>query len=268
MFRDKTVVIVFFLSPLKRPFPAPATDKPFCLFVFVLGWRSKYQVQTLGLWSVREQGFIWHLHPTILITSASHSDKSDWQAAQRYIYSRYAVNVRQQIQVLKQRCFVLLKDKTTVVLMESQASSLRYWWVIWLISAIPERHTHRSVHTFYTHRWRGLINFSVCQKGGWTGLRELEVEDGGGGSPTGSDLMSKKTCACFCAVSFLLCSDRDFLSPVGMDTGVIRPSIPPTPTHTGLTEISFCCHAIPAKNPSNSLDIGANGHKECVRVCM
>lgn len=26
-----------FLSPLKRPFPAPATDKPFCVFVFVLG---------------------------------------------------------------------------------------------------------------------------------------------------------------------------------------------------------------------------------------
>lgn len=65
-----------FLSPLKRPFPAPATDKP---FVFVPGWRSKHRVQTRGLWSVRVRGFIWHLHPTILITSASRSDKSDWQ---------------------------------------------------------------------------------------------------------------------------------------------------------------------------------------------
>lgn len=75
-----------FLSPLKQPFPVPATDKPFCLFVFVLGWRSKLLVQTQGLWSVRVQGFICHFHPMILIASASQSDKSDWQAAEYYIY--------------------------------------------------------------------------------------------------------------------------------------------------------------------------------------
>lgn len=43
--------------------------------------------------------------------------------------------------------------------------------------------------------------------------------------------MSKKACACFCSVSFLLCSDRDFLSLVGMGTGVIRPSIHPIHVH-------------------------------------
>lgn len=116
-----------FLTPLKRAFPAVATDKPFCLFVFVLGWGSKHHVQTVGLWSVRIQGFIWHLHPTILITSASHSDKSDWQAAQHYLHSIYTVAVRQQILFLKQRCFVLLKDKNTLVLKGSQTSSLCYW---------------------------------------------------------------------------------------------------------------------------------------------
>lgn len=64
-------------------------------------------------------------------------------------------------------------------------------------------------------------------------------------SPTGSDLMSKKTCACFCAVSFLLCSDRDFLSPVEVDTGVIRPSIHPTHLHSPMAHgniILLPCH--------------------------
>lgn len=52
-------------------------------------------------------------------------------------------------------------------------------------------------------------------------------------SPKGSDLMSKKTCTCFCFVSFLFCSDRDFLSPVGVDTvSSVHPS------HRPLTEMS------------------------------
>lgn len=65
----------------------------------------------------------------------------------------------------------------------------------------------------------------------WAESRMLRMVGEAAQSFTGSDLMSKKTWACFCSVSFLLCSDRDFLSPVGMDTGVIRPSIQPTPTH-------------------------------------
>lgn len=86
----------------------------------------------------------------------------------------------------------------------------------------------------------------------WAETWRLRMVGEAAQSPTGSDLMSKKTWACFCSVSFLLCSDRDFLSPVRMDTGVIRPSIPPTPNHPQLTEISFYCHAIPTKKPSNS----------------
>lgn len=81
-------------------------------------------------------------------------------------------------------------------------------------------------------------------------------------SPTGSDLMSIKTCACFCSVSFLLCSDRDFLFPVGMDTGVIRPSIPPT-AHGNII-LLFCCHAIPSSH-SNSF---SHQRKDCVRACV
>lgn len=85
-------------------------------------------------------------------------------------------------------------------------------------------------------------------------------------SPTGSDLMSKKTQACFCAVSFLLCSDRDFLSPVEVDTGVIRPSIYPTHLHPLLAHgniILLQCH--PRKKLAELLDI-SNGHKTYVSV--
>lgn len=168
-----------------------------------------------------------------------------------------------------------LKYKTTVSL-DGVSSLFSLLMMSYLTNQCNNLETYPQEHTFLRTQMKRLDQF-LCLPKGWLNWAErwrLRKVGEAAQSPTGSDLMSKKTCSCFCSVSFLLCSDRDILSPVGMDTGVIRPSIhpsiPPTPTHPRLTEISFCCHAIPAKNSSNPLEISASGQKEgvCACVCM
>ena len=120
----------------------------------------------------------------------------------------------------------------------------------------------------HTSEFTDLINFAVLPKG-WFNYAEgwkLRMVGEAAHSPTGSDLMFKKTCACFCSVSFLLCSDRDFLSPRWVDTvSSVHPSI--HPTHPLLTEISFRCHAIPGKT-HRTLWTSVQMVLVCVCVCV
>lgn len=171
-----------------------------------------------------------------------------------------------EILVLKQWCFVMLRGKKYSCSVGVSSSSSLYWRVIWLIWE-----TYLQEHARFLHTQEKRLDQYLCllKRLNWAERRRLRMVREAVQSPTGSDLMSKKTWACFCSVPFLLCSDRGFLSPVGMDTGVIRPSIPPTPTHQLFTEMSFCCNAVPAKRVQT---LSTNGHTErgpaCVCKCV
>lgn len=148
--------------------------------------------------------------------------------------------------------------------MGSQASSLHYWWVIWL-----NWETYLQEHAHFLHTQKKRLDQYLCLPKGWMNWAErwrLKIVGEAAQSPTGSDLMSKKTCACFCSVSFLLCSDRYFLSPVGMDTGVIRPSIPPTPTHRSRKYHSAAMQSLQKKIKNQTLS--ANSHSHSVFACV
>lgn len=101
-----------FLSPLKRPFPALATDKPFCLFVLFL---DEDQSTRSRLGACDPSG-CRDLYGTYILRYSSHLQVTAINQMHGIAYV-YAVAVRQHVLVLKQRCFVLLKDKNTVVLM-------------------------------------------------------------------------------------------------------------------------------------------------------
>lgn len=144
------------------------------------------------------------------------------------------------------------------------SSSSSYWWVIWLMW---EMYAQEQAHFLHTDKEAWSIPLSAKRLNKAAKWR-LKIVGEAAQSPTGSDLMSIKTCACFRSVSFLLCSDRDFLFPVGMDMGVIRPSIPPT-AHGNII-LQFCCHVIHPPSPTSQtlFDINAKSHKECVRACV
>lgn len=173
----------------KKPFSCSGHRLTFFVSVFVLGCRSKNHFQAWGLWSVRAWRFIRHPHPTILITSASWGYKSVWQATKQCVHVRM---LRLWRRLLKKALSLLLKLKISVTL--NVASSL-YTHCYLLHSSVQyltdiQTATYQHTHT-HTHRHRGLIDFSVCQEGGKTEL------GGSAPGPTGSDLMSKKMCACF-----------------------------------------------------------------------